>query len=198
MRLQSITPLFAIVLISCGPQREPIRHPGISEPIGYITLPSRWERKGISDGGRTANLLVPRSLDLEIAENSTTPAISVDLIGAPNGRFRGPHDQSYWVNEYVSGQAHQYAPNMKVENSGMVTHAQFGSIKLFRVADRHWGHSLIATMLNSDGWHLFELKASSEESLSEYREDFLSMIESARLNNDEQMGSVLTDSHHAP
>lgn len=178
--------VLGMVLASCGSPGTSIVYPGRNEPLGHVTIPSSWHKVPIASGGRTANLFVPKALGMEVAENETRPAISVDLIGSPDGPFKGPYDQEYWITRHIADVRHHEASDLKSVKSRSVDNPQLGKIDVYRLHGDSWGESLMAAVVGSHGWYLVELRAATPTSFNEYQDDFFQFLGSLNLQLGEQ------------
>jgi len=177
-RLAPAALVIAMVLGSCGLPDSAVVYPGRTDPLGHVTIPAIWHKVPIANGGRTANLYIPKRLGLETAENETRPAISLDLIGNPDGSFNGPFDQEYWIRRHIAEVQHHEAPDLQSLKLRSVENPQIGPIGVYRLQGDSWGDSLMAVVVGSHGWYLAELRADNSESIVRYEDDFVSFLES--------------------
>jgi hypothetical protein len=173
--------ILGMALASCGTPCTSIVYPGRKKPLGYVTIPTSWHKVPLASGGRTANLFVPKSLGMEVAENETRPAISVDLIGIPDSAFKGPYDQEYWISRHIADVRHHEASDLQSVKLRSVDNPQLGKIDVYRLHGDSRGESLMAAVVGTHGWYLVELRAANSKSFNEYQEAFFQFLGSLKL-----------------
>ena len=173
-------------ITSCGPSAVAIIHPGQNEPLGYADLPPTWHRVGITSGGRSTNLFVPKNLGLASAENETRPAMSMDLIGSTEKAFEGPYDQEYWIHRHIADVRYHEALDLVAKKYISVSNPDLGEISVYRLQGGSWGDSLMSIIVDNGGWYLAELRTNDSKSVNAYGEDFMHVLKTLRLESGEQ------------